>query len=258
MSKLIKADLYRLFRTKSYYICTGILLVMSILSLLIMKGTEIFLGEVVFSLLELTGISYGASAVAGGDIVIFTAIFISVFITQEFVFGTMKNVVSKGFSRVKIYLSKLITMIVATAIMLIALFIVSTVAATIATGELGEITGTFVLEFLRMFAIELLLYSALSSVFVMIAMIVRSNGATIAINIIGVIMFSSLIYELVSLLFKRKYNFYDYSLLNNINTYYINMSPAFEDIIRSIIVGVAFLTVSTLIGVLVFRKTDVK
>ena len=235
MSKLLKADIYRLFRTKAFYVCLIIMYCIIGLNAVIIKmshtlGIE---GEIA----NYNGITFGLEMLTISNIKLFMGIFIAVFVASEFNFGTMKNLVSKGFDRAKIYLSKLITMSIASIIMVMNMFLVAILVVTFATGELGEITSSYLLEILRLLAIELLLYVALGSVFLMIAMVIRSSGGAIAINILGVITFYGLIYELLNRLFKEKYNFHIYSLQGNIMNYYNNISPPLEDMIRSIVVG---------------------
>ena len=256
MGKLLKADLYRLFKTKSYYILNITILGLILLNLIIAKRQDIV--DETDLLSEFTGIEVSAGVVTGGNVAIYMSIFVAIFVAHEFTHGTMKNVVSKGYSRIKIYLSKLIAVSVATTLMFLAILIFTTIVGTVVTGEFGEITGTYALEFLRMLAIVTLLYLAFSSLYLMIVMIVRSSGGAIAINLIGVTMFGPEIYELFNWLFKNKYDFNKYSLTNNVLLYNESLSPPLEDIGRSIIVGLVFLVVTTLIGSLVFEKTDIK
>ncbi|HWT26709.1 MAG TPA: ABC transporter permease subunit, partial [Mobilitalea sp.] len=188
----------------------------------------------------------------------FISIFIAIFVTGEFTHGTMKNVVSKGFDKISIYLSKVISMIAATYIMIFVTFIFSFFTATIISGKFGTLTASYFGEIIRMVGIELLLFAALASSFVMISMLVRNIGGVIAINIIGILSFLPMIYQLLELLFKNKIHFTYYELQFNMNIYNTNLSPSLEDIIRSIIVGVAYLAVTTLIGVYFFKKSDIK
>jgi ABC-2 type transport system permease protein len=204
------------------------------------------------------GITYGLSMVSGGQAIIFMAIFIAIFVASEFSHGTMKNAVSKGFPRHQIYLSKIITMITATYIMLFLMFVFGTISAAIITGKFGELSGDFVGHMLMITGIELLLHAALTAVYVLIANTIRNYGGAIAINIIGVSTFGVLIYQLLELLFKNKIRFTTYSLQHNINYFSPSLTQSGEDILRAVIVGVAFLTVTTVLGILAFKNTDVK
>lgn len=271
MIKLLRSDLYRLFRSKAFYICmiiyavliSGTAFLMNWSFKVIESNQEAIVGETITiqttaETLFKDGISYGISSLSDGTIQILLAIVISIFITAEFSYGTMKNIVSKGYQRPKIYLSKLITMVIMTLIMLIVGFLSGTIAVTIITGKLGTFTGTYLWEVMRVVGIETLLHIALASVFAMIAMVIRNNGGSIAGSIIGVSLFGTLIYQLLELIFKNKVKFSQYSLQYNIGLYRLDIAPPMDDIIRSIIVGIAFLVLSTVIGIIAFKNTDIK
>lgn len=262
MLRLLRSDLYRLFRSKAFYICTGIATFLVVISIIIMNWSYGVIssnnaGTVTVSIPFKDGISYGLSIFSGGDVHLFMAIFIAVFITADFTHGTMKNVVSKGFDRLKIYLSKYVTMMIASFLMLLVLFLASTISGTVVLGSFGDFTGVLVGQMLRMIVIELLLHAALTAVFVMVAMAVRNIGGAIAINI-GITMFSTMIYQLIDMLSRNKTHFVDYGLRKNITMYMNNMAPPNDDILRSIIVAVVFLAVTLAAGMAVFKNTDVK
>ena len=264
MLKLLQSDFYRLFRSKVFYICTLIISSLMAVSIFIMDWSSRVMGNMTtaegleYNLMPYNnGISYGITVFSSGEANLFMAILIAVFITAEFTHGTMKNIVSKGFKRFQIYISKVITMTAATFMMLLVMLVFGTIAATIVTGSVGTLAGVSVGEVIRMIAISLLLHTALVSVFVMVAMAVRNIGGVIAINIC-IILFSSMIYQLLDMLTKGKTKFAEFGLRNNILLYHNNIAPASDDIIRSIIVGVAFLAFSIFIGILAFKNTDVK
>lgn len=262
MINLLKSDFYRLFRSRAFYICT---LVSSIIfaagaflirwsSQLIAKVQKL---ETVPELPFKSGISYGFTAFTNGNLPIFMSIFIAIFVTAEFVHGTMKNAVSKGFSKIMIYISKLITMTAATLIMILTMLILGLVSGTIVSGSFVAGGDDFLL-LLRMVVIEILLHAALTSVFVMIGMIIKNNGGTIAVNIIGVSMLGPLIYQILDMLIDPKKSFALYGLQNNIVLFNLNLVRTSEDIIRAILVGIVFLAATAAAGLLVFRKADVK
>jgi ABC-2 type transport system permease protein len=203
------------------------------------------------------GISYGLSALSNGNVQMLLAIFTAIFITSEFSHGTMKNVVSKGFLKLQIFFSKLITMIIAVYIIILANIIVGTLSATIVTGTVGDFTGEFVGEMLKTVGIELLLNAALAAVFVMVAMVIRNLGGAIAVSILGVLTLAPLIYTALEVFIKSKIDFTEFSLLFNI-MFYINETAAGSDYLRSSIVGIIFIVATTALGIFAFKKSDVK
>lgn len=103
MSGLLKSDFYKLSKMKSFPICLLIVVALTVGSVFIQDYSAQFLGE---------GIVYNGSnqllSTFAGDCKIFIAIVVSIFAASEFGFGTIKNIASRGFSRISIYFSKLI------------------------------------------------------------------------------------------------------------------------------------------------------
>lgn len=261
MNRLIQSDFYRLFKSKSYYICTGVALFLLITNVLLANWLTISAGEenpmyAIFPYKD--GISYGLTVFSNSNILMIIAIFTAIFVTAEFAHGTMKNAVSKGFSKLQIYLSKMITMTAAAFLVFLVSFIAAVITTTIITGTVGEFTGEYVGYIFKTIGIELLLNVALTSVLVMVSMIFRNLGGVIAIDIIGVLTLGTLIFSLLELLFDGKIKFTEFSLLNNISLYAINQAVDGSDYLRSTIVAIAFLVVSSALGIFAFKKADVK
>jgi hypothetical protein len=261
MSKLLRSDFYRLFKSKSFYICSVIAFGLFILNLCIAywasklaTGSE----EIYANMLPKDGISFALSAFANGNVQMILAIITGIYITADFAHGTMKNVVSKGFSRIQIYLSKLITMIAAVFIIIAATFIVGAIGATIISGKFGDLSADSVKNIVSVVGIEILLNTALTSLLVFVGMLFRNLGGTIAFNILGVLSFGPLIFSLLEILVKNKIKFTEFSLSNNIMLYIADKSVTGSDYLRSAIVALVFFAISTGLGIFAFQKTDVK
>lgn len=255
MSKLLRSDFYRLFKSKSLYICTAVVSVFVILNIIIItKASQATgdLGEAYSSYLPAGGLEY-AMSIFHGNLTTMISIVVAIFVTAEFAYGTMKNVVTKGFSKILIYLSRLITMIVAAFFMIFVNFLVSVISGTIAIGK----TGNFSADMAKAIGVELLLYVALTAIFVFIAMLVRSLGGVIAINIIGVLSVGPLLFSLLTYLVKNKIDFSKFSLINNIS-YYPSSELTGTDYLRSIAVAVVYIVITVALGIYVFEKSDIK
>ena len=149
-----------------------------------------FLGE---------GIVYNGSnqllSTFAGDCKIFIAIVVSIFAASEFGFGTIKNIASRGFSRISIYFSKLIVSCFIALMIQLVYSIAYTSTATILWG-FGEVSASYWPETLKIVGLEFLLTFAYTAVFVMVAMLIRQSGGAIAINLCITMQF---IYLFVSL-----------------------------------------------------------
>lgn len=260
MKNLLKSDFYRLFKSLSFYICLGVAVFLfclgAIMEYMVTKlavaksgGSEFFPYK--------NGISYGITAFMSSNILMIIAIFTGIFIVAEFSHGTMKNLVSKGFSKLHIYLSKMVTMTAASFLFFLATFIAGTLTVTIITGSFGSFAGTLGLTMLKVIGIELLLNIAFIAVLIMIAMVVRNLGGVIAIDIIGLMSLESYLFAAVEFFMKSKIEFSKFSLMYNIS-YYSKLTPVGSDFLRSFIVAIVFFAVMTVFGVYMFQKSDVK
>lgn len=260
MKNLLKSDFYRLFRSLSFYICTAVSVILYV--------SAIFLLKLSFKLLESQGINspfpykdglhYGLAAFSDGTLRIILAVFIAIFVTSEFSHGTMKNTVSKGFSRRKIFCSKLITMSAAAFIMLLITVITATLAGGLITGSIGGYMKDHIKDALLTTGVECLLFIAFAAILVMLSNTIRNLGGAISLAIIGAIILEPQLFNALEVVIKSKIDFSMFSLGNNI-VYYANVIGASAtDYIRSLIVAAVFFIIATVFGVFMFKKSDVK
>ena len=103
MLNLLRADFYKLLRRKSFYICGILAIAVACLSVVIENMSFTYklhsMGMDFDSLpamyrLYFSGISAFPRTIALGSI--FITIIVSMFISSEFSFGTMKNIISAG------------------------------------------------------------------------------------------------------------------------------------------------------------------
>jgi len=257
MVNLLKADFFRLFKSKSFYICALVSAGLFGLGILIIDWTYKAANVDIVSFPYENGLSYGITSFMEGTAHTITAIFVAIFATADFSHGTMKNVVSKGFSKVYIFLSKLIVLIVANYIIVFVTFIAGTICAWIVTGEFGSLSGDFGKYILGTTGIELYLYIALIALMLMVSMSIRNLGGAIAINVLGILSFESTLFALFEFMVDNKIKFSEFSLMYN-TSFYRMMGASSSDYIRSLIVGAVFLVASVLLGIYIFKKSDVK
>lgn len=261
MKNLIQSDFYRLFKSKSFYICSAISMFLITLGIIILKLSNNMLKE---ANPQFTGfpyknaLSYAVVAFQDSSVTMIISIFIAIFIVVEFSHGTMKNPVSKGFGKLQIYLAKLITMSTAAIIIFAFTFLAGLIAAMIVLKGMGDINSDSIVYILKVIGIELILNFALIAIYIMVSMIIRNLGGVIAVNIIGVISVGLLPFKLVEFLTHGKLEATKYWILNNIAFYAMNESAKGSDFLRSALVGIVFFAIATVIGIFVFQKSDIK
>lgn len=293
MINLVRADIYRLFKTKSLYICTLASVAFIIFSLFTYQLMYNFLDSTLSeqdttqsqssTLNEETQdvntedtqdtqdtqdatVSYNRPELSGiymlGDsftnIPIFLGIFLAMFITVEFSNGTIKNIVSRGFSRSQIYISKFIAAIITNLFLIVITSASALIAGTI-MWKFGTTYDNFILDVLRMFFLEVLVNIAVSSIFVMVAFLVRRNGPAVSINL-GIWALSSVVLNLINLLFekvfKTDFKITKYWALDCVSELH-HLSLEQSVINRGILVSLGTIIVTSVIGMYTFSKRDI-
>jgi len=262
MRSLISSDLYKIRKGKYAFVCTILYTLLAVaFAALVYAGSKIMEAEE-----EMVGIGYQfiRESITGGTVIgnasLFLAIIVSIFVGSEFGFGTIKNSATKAYSRVQIYVSKLaVSLIIATIISLIVTGI-GVIAATVAFG-FGTPPDGYMVDAIWNVLLQLYLTLALTSLFVMMAMLIRQSGGSIAANIciltfLGTIaMLGSYLLEW---LFKIEVMFTEYMPSMIITE--LGMVEVLDKSIvtRSLVVGTACLAITTAIGLFTFQKRDVK
>ncbi|MCM0648933.1 ABC transporter permease [Clostridium swellfunianum] len=251
MLNLLRADLYKLRRSKSFFICLGILAAI-VAYIIIDFGSSAHIKEQFSpSTFHWTYMMFKEKSFLPYFMPVFQAIFITMLITSEYSTGTIKDSVSLGFSRMKIYMSKLITVSVGSILMMLAAFITTGITSILVFGIYGSFSMYDLLLFIRMFLIQSLLYTAYASVFLMIAFLIKNIGGTMAFSI-----FFSLILGSLSSIFGNGYLGRVMLLMNFSPTAMPN--PQAVDIRIAIAVALSYLILCFSIGGFTFKNQDIK
>ncbi len=155
MKRLVKLQLRNLFSLKSFYVCTALMLLSPIInlvaSLLVKKKfTATFIPEV-------------SSLLSGTEIVI--TVVIVLFACLDSNDGTLKNIISRGYTKKQYLLSKYIVALIATLIMYLAPIIL-TFIITIGNGMgFASKYAYYILAYLMQIGAIICLYVVLSYVF---------------------------------------------------------------------------------------------
>lgn len=180
--------------------------------------------------------------------------FIGYFIASEFQNGTMRNILALGKNRTHVYLSKLLSASIAMVVIYATASIIATAGFSAVAG-FGDMTSN---EFWRFFtwnfSMQTLYHLTFAATFTMFAFLSRSLGMTILLGI-GywiVKMFLPFFLSTVGLAFAVEY----------LPDYYIGAfeqlsgDPAF--ITKGITVSAAYIVITSIIGCIVFNKSDIR
>lgn len=277
MGGLIKSDFKKLFKNRSLLVCSIIVFVVAAFSVFIMDMSyemaadengfgamleqySSVIGSVDPSSLETinTILSMGTAMglidmmLSDSSIQMFIAICICLYIASEYSQGTLKNTVSRGFSRHKIYFSKAVVSGVASVI-LATVYIAGTVIVSLLCSAVTDDfdIGRLIVEYI----VYLVLVLATESLFFMIAILIRKTGIAIAICIaspMGVQMILGLLANVIQ-------NLSDYSRFWLSDTFTTIGSSYVNGIIwEPIVIGLVYIAVTYAVGTFIFAKRDIK
>lgn len=251
MLNLLRADLYRLRRSKAFFICLGLLA--AIVSYIIgdFSSSAHIKEQLSPSTFHWIYMLFQEKAFLPYFMPVFQAIFITMLITNEYSTGTIKDPVSLGFPRTKIYLSKLMIVSLGSLVMMLVAIFFTSVTSIIVFGIYGSFTMNDLLLLFRMLFIQGLLYTAYGSVFLMIAFLIKNIGGTMAFSI----FFSLILGSLGSIIGNGPIG--RVLLFMNFTPTAVP-HPQVEDIWIAIVVAFSYLILCSSLGGFTFKKQDVK
>lgn len=196
------------------------------------------------------------SSFGSGVIEILIGILVAALMAKEYSQGTIKNFLAYGKRREEFYLAKFTAIVVAIAIILVVIAILSTIVVTIINGWGQTFEFSQLLGMIKTFIAALIASSAVAALVMVIATLVKSNGATIGITVaifIGIPIFAGFLYGIYPW-FDRVYEvlpFYNSALATSIKA-------GNGDLLRSVVISLVTIAISLLIGIRIFKSQDIK
>lgn len=277
MFNIIKSDLYRLFKSKGFYIVIGIVIIMAIVSVVSMSpghiglsvGSNIDVSDTetlskissANSLGEFRDImkSFGTfkldREIIGQNVNLYYMfiVFVVIILTKDFSNKSIKNTLSSAISRKKYYISKLILILgISTLLILfnnyLSYFLNLAVNGKEFASSISEIT--------QMTIYQLPLLYGIISLLVSIAFITRKTSMFNTISI-PFIMVSQLVVITITSMFRIKADWFtnyelQYALVNLTN------NPTNSYILKCSLLGIGYIVIFGLIGYYVFRNAEIK
>lgn len=293
MIKAIQAELYKLFKNRTFtvLICVAVLLSTFIIvmcssvfeqilndslgnmpqdqkEILIEQMTAISDSEAIVipgqlgvqlkakDMMNPTSIEVYHASFGSGVIEVLIGILVGALIAKEYSQGTIKNFLAYGKKREEFYLAKFVAMVVAITIIIAIMAILPTVAVTIMNGWGQAFEVSQLLGMIKTFVASVIASSAVAALAMVIATVVKSNGATIGITVaifIGVPTFAGFLYGIYPW-FDRIYEvlpFYNSALATSINA-------GNGDLLRSVIISLITIAISLFVGIRIFKAQDIK
>ncbi len=179
MGKLLHFEFHKLIRQKSFYICLAVAVALIILSAytsqLMYKDIEDT------SALGLDGMNNMIAAASSGYLSMVVGVFIPIFVCEDYVSGTIRNIVTRGYTRLGIFSAKLICALVATVVMTVFSMATGYIIGTIFWGAGSTAFDSGVIKILLC---QLAVVVAEASLFYAISTVLQKTGGAIAICLV--------------------------------------------------------------------------
>lgn len=267
MGNLVKFEFYKLFRQKSFYICSAIMVGLILISTFtlnmlvnISQGAMGADGVTVSMMgdMELSGIYMLTGALAGNDISIILAVLLALFICTDYTNGTLKNVIAKGYNRISVYGAKFVVSLVAATILAVISWLTGFVSGTVCWGVGNLSDGVNVGRIILILAVQLLGMYAYTSFFFLICVLLKKTGGAIAVGIVTPLVLS-IVLSLVDILAKKlSFSFVPSEYWMDTCFMEVSVSSVASDIMtRSIICFAIYIVIFAVGGHFIARKSEV-
>lgn len=292
MLNIIKSDLYRLVKSKGFYISLIIVMIMSALSIIGMfagrigisagmsaedtANSKIFTEEAktnVRSMEQIEELNRASSIKEGRQVMkkyggfkldkeiigvninlyyVFI-VFVVIILTKDFSNKSIKNTLSSAVSRRKYYFSKL-ALILGIVTLTVAFNTYFTYFVNIAVN--GKEFASSIAEITKATLYQLPLIYGITCILVCIAFVTRKTSSFNALSISFVMMFQIILITLIAI-FKTKIQWMNNYELQNALTFLCN-NPTNSYIMKCAALGLAYAVISTIIGYVIFKKAEIK
>ncbi|HKL93818.1 MAG TPA: ABC transporter permease subunit [Clostridia bacterium] len=257
MYNQLKSEFYRITKFKSSYIAPILITVLIVLSF-IMAWFVVRDYGVLSPGSEYMGRSLVYSSSSNGSLPFFIAILSSIFIAGSFSNGSIKMSLSRGANRIQLYSAKLITV----SAMAVGLCIFSFIVSGLLSIALGF--GNSLAEFEIMAALgeQVLIALAYTSLFTFLATLIRSTGGAVGASI-GIYLFSTLLTTILTAIGMSTQKMWLIDLTQCFLTTQLTTAtsiPPIENwqLLCVLLVPLAYIVITTGLGMLSFRKRDIK
>lgn len=203
-----------------------------------------------------TSIEVYHASFGSGVIEIIIGILVGALIAKEYSQGTIKNFLAYGKRREEFYLAKFVSMVIAVTIILAVMTILPTIVVTLMNGWGQAFEISQLLGMIKTFVASVIAGSAVAALAMIIATLVKSNGATIGITVaifIGIPTLAGFLYGIYPW-FDRVYEvlpFYNSTLATSIKA-------GNGDLLRSVIISLVTIAISLFVGIKIFKSQDIK
>lgn len=280
MESLLKFEFRKLFQARALYVCAGVL----VLLIIVFAGTnkltdmavEEFAGELEYNdetmvgdedfeddfessitssmglLSNNSGSTWLLSGLSNIYMIVVFAAFIPVFVCGDFGNGTIKNILTKGYSRSEVYWAKYIVCLAVSVGYALITFIVGFLVGTF----MWRIGDNWSAKFIALLLAQLVAVAAYNALFCFLAALFKRVGPALAFSIAITVALPLILVFLELVINDSRFMISEYWLSGAIG---LVSSPLAEgkDILTSVIVSVIYGIIFTILGWVIARRREV-
>ncbi|QMV41164.1 ABC transporter permease [Cohnella cholangitidis] len=253
MYNLIKAELFKLRKDRAFRMLMLILAAFSLAYPLLYYFDNISDGDP-----QITGAEFLFDFIAGNAYVIKfgVAVLAGFFIANEYSTGVMKTIASSGNERARIFVAKLIGFTIGAMAISLVFPIVSTIEVSLLSGfgHLPEGGSAFFIP--RSLGLTLLYAAGYASIGALFTSVLTDSGKTIGFSMIFFLMIDSVLAGLGTKIpfFTTLYDYSIFKMIGDIGKISIDSG----DLPALLLVPLLTFAVSGLLGILVYRRKEIK
>ena len=258
MTNIIRADIYRILRGKTLYLAFGILTAFLIFMISAGAINGVELPFVVSNTVEFNGMNSVFFLLPNVSILTFFAIpLITIVAGPVFQDKTSKNEVSWGMSRTKLYFSRLI--LVAALLLIMQVYFVGfgMLVSTLLTGFGGTPPAGYWLTVLQSMSSQYLLLVAAGAIGIFLFFVLKTSYAVVEFYFAAV-MLPSMLVAFAGIAGLDLSHFLHFDIVTNIGNLGLITQFGSRNVAIALALGACLLTASTVAGLTVFRKAEIK
>lgn len=186
MTKLFKFEWRKLWQQKSFYICFGVGLIMSLLVIILAR---VVVGAFGGTFQDASAVDFMMSAVAGSGLIDLLGIYLAIFACHDYNQHTIKNLYARGYSRSSVFFTKYLVSLGVTLVMGLVYMLFAFLCCLAFGGRVGTMTGTM----WATLALQLWILVGVHGLYFGISMMIGKIGGAVALNIVGVSVIFSIL-----------------------------------------------------------------
>ncbi len=270
MLRQIKADFYRLFRSKSFYLIMGVAFIFNIIMMLLFGVYSIALDSIEASELNAETIAliqttlpstfpeYIQLFFMGNSTILYLVIILIIFCSAEYNRGYIKNVATLISPRYLTVFSKIIITFFATILIYIITMVVLIVGCSALSVDMSGVEPGSLIKFLLT---GILMNVSLTSFVLMIFYISRKSVPALISGIVYTTM-GQVIFTFLNLAIKAVFKINDFDITKFLNIgnmlSHVTMDADGTTYIRSVIVAIVVMGISITVSCISMQKKDIR